>query len=267
MKQIFPVSAGYYWSDCGAFMGVLPYPLWQKKTLLDQKQRRKLNLNLLLIKSDKHNILIDTGIGNRLSDKQRDIYQPSEFLLPFSLAELGLKDRDITDVIMTHLHFDHAGGIITNFGTYDALTFPKAHYWIQKAEWEIAKNPDDLNKASYNFNHQLYLLEQSHQYELIEGNLEIAEGVTLIKTGGHTAGSQIVEIETSSKFYIYPADIIPTFFHISLAVTSAYDLSRTDTYTAKQYIYSRLKEKKGSLLLNHDPQRWEVNFSEIKYCK
>ncbi|HPA24281.1 MAG TPA: hypothetical protein PLV29_04845, partial [Candidatus Cloacimonas sp.] len=96
MKQIFPVPAGYYWSDCGAFMGVLPYALWQKKTLLDQKQRRKLNLNLLLIKSDKHNILIDTGIGNRLSDKQRDIYQPSEFLLPFSLAELGLKDRDIT---------------------------------------------------------------------------------------------------------------------------------------------------------------------------
>ena len=265
--SIHHIDAGKYWTDSGAIFGVLPYAIWGKTVHTDELHRRMLALNLLLIRLPQRIILVDTGLGNRLSEKQISIYNPSLFMLPVSLAALGIRDIDVTDVVLTHLHFDHCGGLITNFGDSERLTFPRAKYWIQKSEWEIAKNPDDLNKASYNFNHQLYLLEQSHQYELIEGNLEIAEGVTLIKTGGHTAGSQIVEIETSSKFYIYPADIIPTFFHISLAVTSAYDLSRTDTYTAKQYIYSRLKEKKGSLLLNHDPQRWEVNFSEIKYCK
>ena len=261
------IDAGKYWTDSGASFGVLPRAIWGKEVQTDELHRRMLALNILLICLPERVILVDTGLGNRLSEKQISIYNPSPFMLPVSLAELGVRDIDVTDVILTHLHFDHCGGVITNFGDKERLTFPRAKYWIQKSEWEMAKHPDDLNKASYDFEHQLYLLEQSNQYELIEGNLDIAEGVTLIKTGGHTVGSQIVEIDTSSEFYIYPADIIPTFFHISLAVTSAYDLSRTETYKAKLYIYSRLKEKKGTLLLNHDPQRWEVNFSEIKYCK
>ena len=267
MKQIFPVPAGYYWSDCSAFMGVLPYALWQKKTLLDQKQRRKLNLNLLLIKSEKHNILIDTGIGNRLSDKQRDIYQPSEFLLPFSLAELGLKDRDITDVIMTHLHFDHAGGIITNFGTCDALTFPKARYWIQKAEWEIAKNPDELNRSAYNFEQQLALLEKKGNITLIDGEAEIAPGILLTLVGGHTLGSQIVTIDFGTDYYIYAGDIIPTLFHTSLAITSAYDVSRIQTVTAKKLIYSRLKEHNGILILDHETSLWQIPYADLEHKK
>jgi len=265
MKQIFPVSAGYYWSDCGAFMGVLPYPLWQTKTILDQRQRRRLNLNLLLIQSGKRNILIDTGIGNRLSDKQRDIYQPSEFLLPFSLAELGLKDRDITDVIMTHLHFDHAGGIITNFGTYDVLTFPKAHYWIQKAEWEIAKNPDELNRSAYNFEQQLALLEKQGNITIIDGEAEIEPGILLTLVGGHTIGSQIVTIDFGTDYYIYAGDIIPTLFHTSLAITSAYDVSRIQTVTAKKLIYNRLKEHNGTLILNHDTTQWQITYSELEH--
>src|SRR5690606_20121175 len=115
----------------------------------------KMDLNLLLIVSENRRILVDTGLGNRLSDKQRDIYQPSDFALPQALGELGFRDIDITDVIMTHLHFDHAGGIVTSFGEHEDLTFPKARYWIQKDEWEIAKNPDGLNQAAYSFDHQL----------------------------------------------------------------------------------------------------------------
>lgn len=261
------IDGGNYWTDGGAIFGVLPRAIWGKTVQTDKLHRRMLALNLLLIRSSKQLILVDTGLGNRLSEKQREIYNPSPFILPVSLAALGVRDIDVTDVVLSHLHFDHCGGVITDFGNTERLTFPRAKYWIQKFEWEIAKNPDDLNRASYDFEHQLYLLEESKQYELIDGTLNIADGVTLIKIGGHSLGSQIVEIDTPYGFYIYPADIIPTFFHISLAVTSAYDLSRTDTYKAKSYIYSRLKEKKGTLLLNHDPKRWEVNFSEIKYCK
>ena len=106
---MFKVHAGNYWSDGGALMGVLPYAIWKDKIKTDERRRQKMDLNLLLIVSNQRRILVDTGLGNRLDHKQREIYQPSEFALPASLGELGYADRDISDVIMTHMHFDHAG--------------------------------------------------------------------------------------------------------------------------------------------------------------
>ncbi len=258
------VDAGNYWTDGGAMLGVLPRALWDKKVTTDERHRKQLNLNLLLIKTGDRVILVDTGLGNRLTDKQRDIYRPSSFLLPASLGKLGVRDADITDVVLTHLHFDHAGGIVTGFGDRDMLTFPKAKHWIQSQEWEIAKNPDGLNRASYLFEQQLALLEARGKHELIDGDVEIAPGVKLVKDGGHSVGSQIVEIDAPSGFYIYAADIVPTLFHVSPAVTSAYDICREDTFKAKQYIFARLKEKNGILLLNHDLQRWELTAAELK---
>jgi len=245
-------------------MGVLPWTLWNKKTQVDERRRQKLNLNLLLIMIPGRNILVDTGMGNRLSEKQIEIFQPSEFLLPIALSEFGITDIDITDVVMTHLHFDHAGGIVTAFGDEDALTFPNARYWIQQSEWDMAKNPDDLNRAAYSFEHQLSLLETEGLVELIEGDNEIAEGITLIKTGGHTVGSQIVQADLPEGFYIYAGDIIPTYFHTLPAVTSAYDVARKDTFAAKKLIYSRLKERNGILLLDHDLSHWEIPISELR---
>ena len=267
MNRIIPILAGYYWSDCGAFMGVLPYPLWHKKTFVDQRQRRKLNLNLLLIQSGKRNILIDTGLGNHLTDKQKDIYQPSEFLLPYSLAKWELKDTDITDVIMTHLHFDHAGGIITDFGPNNALTFPNAHYWIQKSEWEMAKNPDELNHSAYQFEQQLALLEKRGNITLLEGNAEIEKGILLFLVGGHTVGSQTVAIDFGTTYYLYAGDIIPTLFHTSMAVTSAYDVNRMQTAAAKKMIYSQLQEHNGTLILCHDTEKWQIPYSELGHKK
>ncbi|MDD4309964.1 MAG: MBL fold metallo-hydrolase [Candidatus Cloacimonetes bacterium] len=260
MISIHKIDAGFYWSDGGAFMGVLPYTMWSQKTQVDERRRQKLNLNLLLIQANGRNILVDTGLGNRLSDKQIEIYQPSEFLLPQSLSELGLRDCDITDVIMTHLHFDHAGGIVTSFGDSENLTFPYAKHWIQRSEWEMAKNPDDLNRAAYSFEHQLSLLEAKGRIELIDGECEIAEGVTAIWSGGHTVGCQIVQIDSPDGFYIYAGDIIPTFFHTSPAVTSAYDVSRKETFAAKQLIFARLKARQGILLLDHDLNKWEIQY-------
>ncbi|MDD2228863.1 MAG: MBL fold metallo-hydrolase [Candidatus Cloacimonetes bacterium] len=264
MKSIHKVNAGHYWSDGGAFMGVMPWAIWSKHIQVDKLRRQRMNLNLLLIMIPGRNILVDTGLGNRLSPKQIEIYQPSEFMLPFALSELGLNDIDLTDVVMTHLHFDHAGGIATSFGNTDALTFPKATHWIQKSEWEMAKNPDGLNHAAYNFKHQLSLLESSGTIELIDGECEIAPGITLIGVGGHSVGSQIVQVDLPEGFYIYAGDIVPTYFHTSPAITSAYDIARKDTYAAKKLIYSRLKERDGILLLDHDLSRWEIPASELR---
>lgn len=264
MTKIFKVHAGHYWSDGGAFMGVLPYAIWSKKIQVDEKRRKRLELDLALIVSKDRCILIDTGTGNRLSDKQIEIYRPSDFALPVALAELGYRDRDITDVIMTHLHFDHAGGIVTNMGAQDVLTFPRARYWIQKDEWEMAKAPDSTNRAAYEFEHQLSLLASHGKVELIDGEVEIAAGIRCVKTGGHTVGSQFVQIDSPEGFYIYAGDTIPTMFHTSLAVTSAYDVCRSDTVAAKKLIYDRLKEKNGILLMNHDTSFWDIPISELK---
>lgn len=258
------VFAGCYWTDGGAMLGVLPRAIWNKTTQTDERHRKKLALNCLLIRTSERVILVDTGLGNNLTEKQRDIYNPSEYMLPVSLTDLGVRDTDVTDVILTHLHFDHAGGIVTDFRDIARLTFPHAVHWIQAEEWEIAKNPDGLNRAAYDYEQQLALLERRGKIELVDGRKEIAPGVTVVKTGGHTRGSQIVEIDAEAGYYIYAGDIIPTFFHVKPAVTSAYDVSREDTYEAKQYIYSRLKEKQGILLLNHDTNKWDIPFSELK---
>ncbi|MDD4148357.1 MAG: MBL fold metallo-hydrolase, partial [Candidatus Cloacimonetes bacterium] len=230
----------------------------------DDRRRHKMDLNLLLIVEGQKRILIDTGLGNRLNHKQREIYQPSEFALLASLAELGYTDKDITDVIMTHLHFDHAGGIVTGFGNHDALTFPKAKYWIQKDEWNIARTPDGLNKAAYQFEHQMKLLEDHGNIELIDSEVEIYPGISCVKCGGHTVGSQYIQIDSPDAFYIYAGDIIATQFHTSLAITSAYDVCRQDTFKAKQDIYERLKARNGILLLDHDTREWEVPISSLR---
>lgn len=264
MLKIHKINAGHYWSDGGALLGVLPYALWKDKTETDELRRKKMELNLVLIESEDRLILVDTGIGNRLSDKQKKIYRPSDFLLPYALYELGFKDKDITDVIMTHLHFDHAGGVMTGMGESDVHTFPRAKYWIQKSEWEIAKAPDGLNKAAYDFEHQLSKIRVCCQLNLIEGDVEIAKGVRAIHCGGHTVGTQYVEIDADDGFYIYAGDIIGTMFHTSPAITSAYDVNRKETFAAKQRIYQALKEKNGTLLLNHDEKRWDVHISELR---
>jgi glyoxylase-like metal-dependent hydrolase (beta-lactamase superfamily II) len=264
VTKILKIHAGHYWSDGGAFLGVLPYAIWGKKIQTDEKRRKRLDLNLALIVTEDRRILIDTGLGNRLSAKQEEIYRPSAFALPAALAELGYRDRDITDIILTHLHFDHAGGIITGTGARDILTFPNATHWIQKDEWEMAKTPDTTNRAAYDFEHQLSLLDGTCKLKLIEGDVQIAEGITCVKSGGHSVGSQFVQIDSPAGFYIYAGDIIPTRFHTSAAITSAYDVCRSDTVAAKKLIYDRLKAKNGTLILNHDTTFWEIPISELK---
>ncbi|HRY83706.1 MAG TPA: MBL fold metallo-hydrolase [Candidatus Cloacimonadota bacterium] len=261
---IHKILAGHYWSDGGAFMGVLPWAIWGKTISTDERRRQQLDLNLLLIMAEERVILIDTGLGNRLSDKQKEIYQPGEFLLPYALSELGLKDVDITDVIMTHLHFDHAGGIVTGFGDQDRLTFPKAKYWIQRSEWEMAKAPDGLNQAAYSFEHQLSLLDSEGEVELLDGDREIYPGIFLKLVGGHTIGSQIVCIDADDGFCIYPGDIIATKFHASPSVTGAYDVNRKQTFEAKQYIFDSLRRMNGYLVLNHDTKHWKLGTEELR---
>ncbi len=243
-------------------MGVMPKVLWQKLIQADNKNRIELAFNLLLIRSENKNILIDTGLGNKITDKIQKIYSPSKFILLESLAELGLTRNDIDLVVLTHLHFDHAGGVISIINNKKELTFPNAIHIIQKKEWKIAKNPDELNKASYNFEEDLQLLETNGNYKLIDGNFQLTKDLTLELTGGHSEGTQVVRIESENELAYYPGDILPMEVNRHLAVTTAFDLNRRDTFKAKKKILSEIKKRNGVIFFGHDSGRQFIRFGK-----
>jgi glyoxylase-like metal-dependent hydrolase (beta-lactamase superfamily II) len=253
-ERLIPINAGYYSTDAGAALGVLPRAIWEKRISVDEKHRQKIRINLLLIKTGDKLILIDTGIGNKLNDKKKKIYNYTDFLLPASLQEVGFSRFEITDVILTHLHFDHAGGIISIFDDRPKLTFPNATHWIQKSEWEMAKHPDELNVAAYDFPNDLALLEQEGKMRLIDGKHFITEEIELTKVGGHTVGFQIVALNFDDKKAIFAGDIIPSQDHLPLPIISAYDLSRNDTFLAKKMII----ESNSRIYFSHDINVWST---------
>ena len=243
-------------------MGVMPKALWQKLIKADDKNRIELAFNLLLIRSDDKNILIDTGLGNKITDKVKKIYSPSKFILLESLAELGLSRNDIDIVILTHLHFDHAGGVTSIIDNKKELTFPNAIHIFQQKEWEVAKDPDELNRASYNFDEDLQLLEENGNYKLIDGDFQLTKDVTLELVGGHSEGSQVVRIESENELAYYPGDILPMEINRHLAVTTSFDLNRKDTFKAKKKILSEIKERNGIIFLGHDSNKQFIRFGE-----
>lgn len=252
------VSAGYYWSDGGAAFGALPKVLWSKTVEADEKNRICFQLNLLLIRTGDRNILVDTGCGNHLNEKQIKIYSPSEFCLFSELEKQGLSRFDITDVILTHLHFDHAGGVISVMDGERVISFPNAVHHIQRKEWEMAEHPDELNQAAYMFEEQLSLLAALGKYHLIDGVYDLTPEVQLRLTGGHTIGTQVVCCESEGEFGVYAGDIVPSEPHLSLPVVSAYDISREDTFRAKKALLSEIRQKKGVLFLNHDSREFMI---------
>jgi glyoxylase-like metal-dependent hydrolase (beta-lactamase superfamily II) len=255
------VSAGTWKGDGGAVMGVMPKALWQKFLLVDEKNRVVLGFNNLLIQTDGKNILVDTGLGNRISDRTRKIYEPSDFQLLENLYKLGIDRTEIDYVLLTHLHFDHVGGVVSDLAGKLELTFPNAIHIFQKKEWETAKNPDELNKGSYNFSDDLQLLEESGKYQIIDGDFELVPGITLELVGGHSEGMQMVRIECEGKLAYYAGDIIPMEVQRHLAVNSAYDINRKDSFIAKKRILAELKERKGILFLAHDEEKLYIDFS------
>ncbi len=236
-------------------MGIMPKTLWKKFLQADEKNRIELAFNLLLIRSDNKNILIDTGLGNKLSDKVKKIYSPSKFILLESLAELGLNRNDIDIVVLTHLHFDHTGGVVSIIDNKKVLTFPNAVHVIQKKEWDVAKDPDELNRASYNFEEDLQLLEETGNHKIIDGDFQLTTDVTLELVGGHSEGSQVVRIESEGELAYYPGDILPMEVNRHLAVTTSFDINRKDTFKAKKKILSEIKERDGIIFLGHDTNK------------
>lgn len=254
--ECFPLSDGKFWLDGGAMFGVVPKVFWERTNPSDEKNRILLGLHPLLIKHPEANILVDTGIGDKFSEKFGKIYAVDKSeTLEGSLSEVGLKVDEIDKVIITHLHFDHAGG--NTYYSEDGkpvVKFKNATYIIQKKEWNVALNPNTRSKASY-LKDNFLPVKENNQLKLIDGDEEIFPGITCVLTGGHTEGHQIVIIRDGEEGGIYWADLIPTTSHIRLPYIMGYDLFPLEVIAKKEHFIKMATENKYVSFFEHDPNK------------
>lgn len=249
------IETGEFALDGGAMFGVVPKPLWEKKMQPDHRNRIGLRLRALLLQGNGKNILIDNGIGMKGDAKFCDIYRidHSHFSLEQSLAELHLGFHDITDVILTHLHFDHAGGsTIKNTDGSLSPTFPHATYYVQRANYEWALKPTEKDRASY-LKENFEPLVQANQLRFIDGPTELFPHVELFLFNGHTRAQQLPKISDGTTTVFFCADLFPTAAHLSLPWIMAYDNEPLVILREKQELLTKACRERWTLFFEHCP--------------
>lgn len=245
------LSDGIWRNDGGCMFGVVPRELWQREHPADDQNRIRLNLTCPLIMRGSDAIVVDTGIGNRLSAVERKIFDHGEGWLTDGLKALGMEPGDITHVILSHLHFDHCGGIVRRreSGAFEAA-FPHARIIVQRGEIEVARESrNERLRAAYR--HIVDCLAPvSTMIEAIEGDAEIVPGVSAIVSGGHTADHQVAIVRSGGESFVHLADIVPTRSHMRGPWNQAYDLDAL-----------RTMEQKADYLKRVVAERWWVSFA------
>ncbi|MGB3093017.1 MAG: MBL fold metallo-hydrolase [Candidatus Zixiibacteriota bacterium] len=251
--EIFSIVENSFKIDGGAMFGVVPRIIWQKVYPPDENNMVRLDINLLLIKADGENILLDAGIGDALSDRQKKMFGVERAsALEKALSERQLAPEDINLVLLTHLHADHAGGVIKlDAGGKKVPRFPSARHVVQVKEWEEAMHPDERTSATY-FTSNLRILEEEKLLELIDGEDEAATGIKLINTGGHTPGHQAVLIEDGESKILWAGDIIPSTHHLRIPYVASVDLFPRETMEQKKRFLRMCSEDGWILAFDHD---------------
>jgi glyoxylase-like metal-dependent hydrolase (beta-lactamase superfamily II) len=243
-------SDGTYFLDGGAFFGIIPKILWQKKVQADEQNRVATGLNSVLVRTGKQNVLIETGIGNKLGDKMKRIYEPQAKLLD-NLKAGGVSPEEIDIVINSHLHFDHCGWNTVRHDGRVVPTFPKATYYTQRGEWEAAREQRERDAISYISENYDPLIE-SGQMRLLEGDAEIMPGISARIYSGHTRWMQAIMIESRGQTACYISDLIPTTAHLDLTWGMAFDLYPLETIENKRRFYAEAIPSKWLVLFTHD---------------
>lgn len=238
--QISLVSAGSVKMDGGAIFGVVPKPLWEQRLPADAKNRVTLAMNCLVAQCQDACVVIETGFGGKVSDKMREIIGLEEGPgLLSSLNGLGIQREHVTDVILTHLHQDHAGGCTREENGVLGPTFPNATYHIQKGEWEDALNADAQTRNGYQVEQILHPLGKAGCVAFLNGDAQIRDGISVFITPGHTKHHQSILIETGDHRVCFVGDLIPTTHHLKPIYILAYDLYPRQTFLEKQKLMER----------------------------
>jgi glyoxylase-like metal-dependent hydrolase (beta-lactamase superfamily II) len=249
--ELTVVSDGTYVGDGGAFFGIVPKTMWQRKTVPDDLNRITVSCNSIVVRTGKQVILIETGIGNKLSERTKGFFLPQEKLLE-SLHAAGVAPEEIDIVINTHLHFDHCGWNTIQKDGKAVATFPNARYFAPKGEWEHGKLQTERDRVSYISDNYDPLIN-SGQLELIEGNAEIAPGISVEIWPGHTRNMWAVFIRSGGKTACYISDLIPTTWHLDVAWAMAYDLFPLEVLENRKRYYARAIPEQWLTIFTHDP--------------
>ncbi len=263
--EISALSDGSFYLDGGAMFGVVPKILWEKKCPADPKNRIKLGLNCFLIKTPRSVILLETGLGSKLSSKFQDIFKVERRPdLLSSLAEAGFEPADVDFVVNTHLHFDHCGGNtkLTDQGAI-VPTFPRARYIVQKGEWEAALNPEERDRPSY-LQENFVPLAEDRAVELVDGDFELTEGVEAIVVPGHTAHHQCLKISSGGRVLFFLGDLVPMSAHVSVPYVMSFDLFPLDTMKNKRKCFEQGLDEGWLYGFDHDPDH---PFGKIRKAK
>ncbi|HLX04435.1 MAG TPA: MBL fold metallo-hydrolase [Candidatus Binatus sp.] len=247
------LADGLWRNDGGCMFGVVPRELWKSNHPPDERNRIRLNLTCPLIMKGSDAILIDTGIGNRLSDVERKIFDHGDGWLPNHLKALGMEAGDITHLIVSHLHFDHCGGIVRSrdSGTFEAA-FPRARIFVQRGELEIADHPhNERLRAAYRHAAEILTPVRS-MIEAIDGDTDVVDGVRAVVTGGHTRDHQAAIVSDGGECFMHLADIVPTRSHIRGPWNQAYDLDALRTMEQKAHYLGLAAASRWWLSFAHD---------------
>jgi glyoxylase-like metal-dependent hydrolase (beta-lactamase superfamily II) len=254
--NLYSIETGRFALDGGAMFGVVPKNLWEKTNPADSNNRISLALRSLLLESGNKLILIDTGIGTKFDEKFSKIYDVdfSNYSLDNSLKKDGFSRTDITDIIISHLHFDHAGGTtILNNGDLE-LAFPNAIHHVQGEHWDWALNPSEKDRASF-IKNDFLLLENKGKINRLSGPMELYPGIELLVMYGHTQGMQLIKVSDSDNTVLYCSDLIPTASHIPVPWVMAYDNNPLITINEKNRLLPIAVDEKWILFFEHDPFR------------
>lgn len=251
--ELTAFSDGTYPLDGGAFFGVVPKVMWSRKMESDDKNYVTAGLNSLLIRTGKETVLVETGMGNKLSERMRKFYsQPAKLL--DSLAEGGVAPDDIDIVINSHLHFDHCGWNTVRDASGKIIpTFPRAKYYAPEGEWQYARKPSERDAISY-IPENYDPLVASGQMTLLKGGEEIVPGISVETFRGHTAHMQGILVQSQRKTACYISDLMPTTAHIDLTWGMSFDLYPLDTIESKKRYYAQAIPEQWLTVFTHDPK-------------
>lgn len=272
--RVKSAPTGVFALDGGAMFGTVPKVLWEKTNPADSQNRIQMEARTLLLLGEKHKVLIDTGIGSDFVEKYGDRLGPkfaemyaidrSQNSIAKTLADNGLSPNDITDVILTHLHFDHAGGATKWDGKKLVPSYPNAQYYVQKKNLETARHPNVREKASY-FSANFEPLLEAGCLNLLDGNKQdLLPGVSVELSHGHTLGQQIVKVTDDKTTLVYCADLIPTSSHVRLPWVMGYDLNPLLIIEEKQNLLNRAAQGNWYLFFEHDP---DIDAAQVEAVK